>query len=160
MLVNPNSLVADFAEAANSLQIDGWPCLLRTEVLSAPHRQPPLPNGYGAVYAFALSPATTSEAGAGMVLKVGRASSNSDARFRSQHYTTSTGSTLAKSLLAHRIIWPWLGIEALDSSTVKDWMLAHLDRVHIYVPASSPLVLAPLEMYVRARMGSVFEGSA
>lgn len=95
-----------------------------------------------------------------MVLKVGRVGPNSDARFRSQHYTTSAGSTLAKSLLAHQIVWPWLGIEDLATDTVKGWMLANLDRAHIYVPERSPLVLLPLEMYVRARIGSVFEGSA
>jgi hypothetical protein len=55
---------------------------------------------------------------------------------------------------------PWLGIDRLDPATVKDWMLANLDRLHIYVPTASPLVLASLEMYVRARIGSVFEGSA
>jgi hypothetical protein len=85
---------------------------------------------------------------------------NSDARFRSQHYTTSGRSTLAKNLLAHRILWPWLGISQLDEATVKPWMLSNLDRMHIYVPAPSLLVLAALEMYVRARIGSVFEGSA
>jgi len=95
-----------------------------------------------------------------MVLKVGKVGPNSDARFRSQHYTTSGRSTLARSLLAHRILWPWLGISQLDEATVKPWMLSNLDRMHIYVPASSLLVLAALEMYVRARIGSVFEGSA
>lgn len=149
-----------FSDAVDALALTGWPCELRTELLPAPHRQPALPRAWGAVYAFALSSAATSEAGAGMVLKVGRVGANSDARFRSQHYTTSTGSSLAKSLLKHRIVWPWLGIDNLDSSTVKPWMLSSLDRLHIFVPATSPVVLAPLEMYVRARIGSVFEGSA
>jgi hypothetical protein len=39
-------------------------------------------------------------------------------------------------------------------------MLSNLDRLHIYVPAEAPVVLAPPEMYVRARIGGVFEGSA
>ncbi len=95
-----------------------------------------------------------------MVLKVGKVGPNSDARFRSQHDTTSGRSTLAKSLLTHRILWPWLGISQLDEATVKPWMLSNLDRMHIYVPATSLLVLVALEMYVRARIGSVFEGSA
>jgi hypothetical protein len=95
-----------------------------------------------------------------MVLKVGRAGPNSDARFRSQHYTTSGRSTLAKSLLKHRILWPWLGIADLDETTVKPWMLASHGRLHIFVAGGSPLVLEALEMYVRARIGSVFEGSA
>ncbi|TDW95381.1 hypothetical protein EV137_2717 [Kribbella pratensis] len=82
-----------------------------------------------------------------MVLKVGKVGPNSEPRFRYQHYSpTSAGSTLAKSLLTHSIVWPWLGIDRLGPATVKDWMLANLDRLHIYVPATSPLVLAPLEM--------------
>jgi hypothetical protein len=160
MLEHPNALIADFSEAADQLCIDGWPCGLVGELLPAPHRQPGLRAGFGVVYAFALSARTTSAAGAGMVLKVGRAGPNSDARFRSQHYTTSGRSTLAKSLLKHRILWPWLGVTDLDKTTVKPWMLASLDRLHIFVAGGSPLVLEVLEMYVRARIGSVFEGSA
>jgi hypothetical protein len=160
MLTDPAVLIAEFSAAVEELGLDGWPCGLRGEALPAPHRQPALPPGSGAVYAFALSARATSAAGVGMVLKVGRVGPNSDARFRSQHYTTSGRSTLAKSLLAHPILWPWLGITQLDAATVKPWMLANLDRMHVYVPARSPLVLATLEMYVRARIGSVFEGSA
>jgi len=160
MLTEPDVLIADFSAAADQLGIDGWPCSLRGELLPAPHRQTGLQPGFGAVYAFALSTRTISAAGAGMVLKVGKVGPNSDARFRSQHYTTSGRSTLARSLLAHRILWPWPGISQLDEATVKPWMLSNLDRMHIYVPASSLLVLAALEMYVRARIGSVFEGSA
>jgi hypothetical protein len=95
-----------------------------------------------------------------MVLKVGRVGPKSDARFYSQHYTLSAGSTLAKSLITHAVVWPWLGIGSLDAATIKPWMLANLDRLHIFVPAESANVLPVLEMYVRARIGSVFEGSA
>lgn len=159
MLTDPAVLIGDFSAAAGELGIDGWPCGLHGEVLPAPHRQAALWPGFGAVYAFALSARTTSAAGAGMVLKVGKVGPNSDARFRSQHYTTSGRSTLARSLLAHRILWPWLGISELDDASVKQWMLSNLGRMHIYVPAGSPLVITALEMYVRARIGSVFEGS-
>lgn len=160
MLTDPDILIADFSAAADQLGIGGWPCRLHGELLPAPHRQTGLRSGFGAVYAFALSTRTTSAAGAGMVLKVGKVGPNSDARFRSQHYTLSARSTLAKSLLTHRILWPWLGISQLDEATVKPWMLSNLDRMHIYVPATSLLVLVALELYVRARIGSVFEGSA
>lgn len=54
-------------------------------------------------------------------------------------------------------MWPWLGIEALDTSTVEGWMLTNLDRAHLYVPAGHDVVLASLEVYDRARVGSVFE---
>lgn len=92
---------------------------------------------------------------------MGRVGARSDARFRSQHYSPhSAGSTLAKSLLTYRIMWPWLGIEHLDERNVKSWMLTNLDRMHIFVPDGHPVVAASLEVYVRARIGSVFEGAA
>jgi hypothetical protein len=160
MMIDLDLLKDDFFAAADQLGIDGWPCPLQCQKVGAPHRQAGLPAGFGAVYAYALSAGTTSAAGAGTVLKVGKAGPNSDARFRSQHYTTSAGSTLAKSLLKNRILWRWLGIEHLDETTVKAWMLTNLDRINIFVPAESPLVLNELEKYVRARIGSVFEGSA
>jgi len=53
--------------------------MLHGELLPAPHRQTGLRPGIGAVYAFALSTRTTSAAGAGMVLKAGKAGPNSDA---------------------------------------------------------------------------------
>ena len=111
------------------------------------------------MYAFALSADTTLAAGAGMVLKVGKAGANSDPRFCSQHYNASAGSTLAKSLIGHSVLWPWLGIDKLDRANVKLWMLGNLDRLHIFMPAGSRDVLPVLEMYVRGRIGSVFEGS-
>lgn len=111
---------------------------------------------------FALSDAygATCAAGAGRVLKVGRVGARSGPRFNYQHYGLAAPSTLARSLLKYRVLWPWLGIDQLDETTVKDWMLTRLDRVHFYVPAGHDLVCASLEMYVRARVGSVFEGAA
>jgi hypothetical protein len=55
---------------------------------------------------------------------------------------------------------PWLGIESIDESSVKPWMLTHLDRAHFYVPGAYAIVLPSLEVYIRARVGSVFEGAA
>lgn len=160
MLIGPDDLIADFSAAADQIGVDGWPCQLDGEILPGPHRQPGLRPGFGAVYAFALSAHTVSVAGAGTVLKVGKAGPNSDPRFRSQPYKLSSDSSLAKSLLKYRIVWSWLGIDQLNEATVKPWMLTNLDRLHIFVPASSRLMLPLLEMYVRARVGSVFEGSA
>jgi hypothetical protein len=160
VLISGGELVKDFEDAMRQLDLPGWPCALTHELLPAPHKQPHLRPGHGAVYAFVLSAASTSLAGAGMVLKVGRAGPNSDQRFYSHHYNFSAGSTLAKSLVGHPVVWPWLGIAHLDSATVKQWMLTNLDRLHIYVPAKSSDVLPVLEMYVRARIGSVFEGAA
>ena len=59
MVIDPSDLVRDFAAAAEKAGIDGWSRQLRDslrlEYLLAPHSQPKLPTGYGAVYAFALS---------------------------------------------------------------------------------------------------------
>jgi hypothetical protein len=57
-------------------------------------------------------------------------------------------------------MWPWLGVERLDAANVKRWMLESLDRVHYFVPGDRLRVIAALEIYLRARVGSVFEGAA
>jgi hypothetical protein len=163
MTIQPDSLLADFAAAANSATVEAWPCKVRPETLLAPHKPPRLPAGFGAVYAFALGETygVGTPAGAGRVLKVGRVGPNSSARFTYMHYNTkAAGSTVAKSLVSYKIMWPWLGIATLDDLSVKSWMLTHLDRFHFYVPAGHDTVLASLEVYVRARVGSVFEGAA
>lgn len=162
VLTGPDVLLEDFAAAAGAAGVEGWPCEIRTEIRRAPHRPPPLPAGFGAVYVFALGEeyGRATPAGAGAVLKVGRVGPASGPRFTYQHYGAAAPSTLAKSLVRYRIMWPWLGIDVIDESSVKPWMLTHLDRVHLYVPAGHELVLASLEVYVRARVGSVFEGAA
>jgi hypothetical protein len=162
MLTDPEAIVAEFAAAASIARVEGWPCKIRAEILPAPHQYPRLPPGFGAVYVFALGSdyGSGTQAGTGAVLKVGRVGPASGPRFTYQHYGSSAPSTLAKSLVRYRIMWPWLGIDELDDSTVKVWMLTHLDRAHFYVAAGHDAVLASLEVYVRARVGSVFEGAA
>jgi hypothetical protein len=163
MLTDADALVEAFGSAALAAEIAGWPCAVRVERLPAPHRPPPLPTGFGAVYAFSLSEAAAprAPAGAGAVLKVGRVGPNSAARFTWQHYQPgSARSSLARSLLRYKIMWPWLGIDHLDEAGVRAWMLQNLDRTHFYVPGDRAEVLAELEVYVRARVGSVFEGAA
>ncbi len=39
-------------------------------------------------------------------------------------------------------------------------MLRNLDRDHFYVPTDKPDVVSLLEVFVRAKVGSVFEGAA
>lgn len=162
VLIDPDTILDGFAAAAALAAVEGWPCVIRTEILRAPHRHPQLPAGFGAVYVFALGDTygANAPAGTGAVLKVGRVGPRSGPRFSYQHYGAAAPSTLAKSLVRYRIMWPWLGIDELDESSVKLWMLSHLDRAHFYVPAGHDLVLASLEVYVRARVGSVFEGAA
>lgn len=158
-----DALVDEFAAAASACEIPGWPCDIRAEVIRAPHRAPSLPAGFGAVYVFALSQdqGRHAPAGPGAVLKVGRVGPNSNPRFSSQHYNpTSARSSLAGSLLRYRVIWPWLGIDELTPLTVKAWMLANLDRGHLFIHGDRLAVIAELEMYIRARLGSIFEGAA
>jgi hypothetical protein len=113
------------------------------------------------VYAFALRSASTAPAGGGRVLKVGKAGPNTAARFTSQHYSSRAArSTLAGSIIRYPILWPWLGITAEDTASIRSWMTANLDRLHIFVRQPSPEFLTTLELYVRARVGSVYEGSA
>ena len=166
-MIDPSDLVCDFAAAAEQASINGWSGQLRDELepglLRAPHCPPVLRPGYCAVYAFAISPNAREPApcGAGTVLKVGRVGASNKRRFTRSHYNPDgPRSTLARSLVSYPIMWPWLGIHHLDPDTVKQWMLSHLDRMHVFVPDGHPEVLAALEVYARARMGSVFEGAA
>lgn len=162
MSINLDPVLADFQTGAEELDLPGWHGALDIEYLPAPHHPKALRPGHGAVYVFALADRVMSEAGAGRILKVGRVGPRSNARFQSQHYVASSArSTLAGSLLTYRLLWPWLGIEKIDASTVRDWMLTHLDRMNVYVPAANADLLPHLEMYLRARLGgAVYEGSA
>jgi hypothetical protein len=162
MSIELDQILADFAVVAGRLQLPGWPAKLAAEVLPAPHAPKALRPGHGVVYIFALAGHSTSQAGVGRILKVGRVGPNSNARFQSQHDSPSSArSNLANSILGFPELWPWLGIDVLDQSTVRDWMLGNLGRANIYVPAESAELIPRLEMYVRARLGgSVYEGAA
>lgn len=98
--------------------------------------------------------------GPGTVLKVGKVGAGNRRRFTHSHYNPSapTISTLAQSLLAQPVLWPWLGIDHIDAESVEEWMLDNLDRIHFFMPGDHAEVHAALEVYVRARVGSVFEG--
>jgi hypothetical protein len=160
MLIDPDALLSGFREAAGCAGIDGWPCPVRVETLPAPHQRPSLPPDEAAVYAFALSAAAGQFApcGPGTVLAVGKARANHEQRFRDLHYDgISDLSTLAGNLLAHPILWPWLGITSLGEDTVGEWMLASLDRTHFFIEAGHPRVRDALAAYVRGRTGSVFQ---
>ena len=162
MMMGPDVLIAEFGNAAGKAAIRGWPCSLRFEQRPAPHQKPELPPGEGAVYVFSIGSAYGSSApcGPGTVLKVGKVGPGNRRRFSRSHYNPSapTISTLAQSLLAHPVLWPWLGIDHIDAETVGRWMLDNLDRTHFFMPGDLAEVRAALEVYVRARVGSAFEG--
>lgn len=163
-MIDPNVLIAEFGDAAVKAGIDGWPCPLRSETLLAPHQKPSLPPGEAAVYVFSISAryGRSAPCGPETVLKVGRVGPNNKRRFTHSHYNPDapTISTLAQSLLAHPILWPWLGVQELDAEAVANWMFANLDRIHFFIPGDRPQVRTALEVYIRARVGSVFEGAS
>lgn len=140
-MIDPDVLIAEFGDAAAKAAIEGWPCQLRPETQPAPHQKPVLPPGEGAVYVFAISAAhgRSAPCGPGTVLKVGRVGPNTKRRFRRSHYNPAarTISTLAQSLLAYPILWPWLGIQDLDAEVVEDWMLTK-PRSHPFLHARRP----------------------
>jgi hypothetical protein len=111
-------------------------------------RQTELPPGDGAVYAFAIGSAYGSSApcGPGAVLKVGKVGPGNRRRFTRSHYNPSapTISTLAQSLLAHPVLWPWLGIDRIEAETAEEWMLDNLDRIHFFLPGDRAEVRAAL----------------
>lgn len=162
-MIDLDAVVAGYRRAVRAQGMPE-PTELRIDHHPAPHVSPPLPGGWGAVYLFALCErhGTNCEAGPHRVLKVGKAGPSSGPRFQYQHYSPrSARSNLARSLLAHRVLWPYLGIENLDETSVALWLKNNTDRFSIYIPASDyPAVAATLETYVRGVLGSVFEGSA
>jgi hypothetical protein len=164
MMRDPAGLVADFQEAAAMAGTPGWPCPLRFEILPAPHKRHALPVGEGAVYVFAVSAAygTRAPCGGGTVLKVGQVGPGNEPRFTYMHYRPNVPSisTLAQSLLAHPILWSWLGIDHIDANKVEDWMLTNLDRIHFFMPGDRQELRDALEVYVRGRVGSIFEGAS
>ncbi|MDP9405346.1 MAG: hypothetical protein M3O86_01925 [Actinomycetota bacterium] len=84
---------------------------------------------------------------------------NSDARFRSQHYSpASSRSNLANTLLTARVLWPYLGIDRLELATVGEWIKQNTSRDQFFLPADAATLTPMLETYVRGRLGPVFEG--
>lgn len=155
-------LLTDFYDAVRQADIGAGEPDIAHEVHHAPHRPPSaLPGDCAATYVFSLSSSYggTCSAGPNRVLKVGKVGAKSSARFCSQHYLpNSASSNLAKSLISERVLWPYLGIDQLDESNVRAWMLANLERDHFFVPAGHPGMERELERYLRGRLGPVFEG--
>lgn len=152
-------LLADLSAAHPA----GYPSLIiQLEHLLAPHVPARLPSGKGAVYVFSLSAqfGAHSLAGAHRVLKVGKVGPNSNNRFQYQHHSaTAAVSTLAASLLRNPVLWPCLGDLDIASDSVGEWMKQHLDRDHFFTAGEDRDLRSMLEVYLRARLGPVFEGS-
>ena len=128
------------------------------ELLAAPHRRPSsMPPGTQAVYAFILGE---------HCLKVGKAGPKTQARFTSQHYGKNAPSTLAKSILKHRVQVESLlprrrsqELDDLDHNSIGTWIETNTSRLHVFIPASlGGLALGLVEGFVQCRLDPVFEG--
>lgn len=159
MVQNPEMIIDEFRNAVKHM---GLTCGdIQHEAQIAPHRPQKLPEGKCAVYVFSLSRAYRKRcpAGAGRVLKVGKAGPKSNARFQFQHYNPrSAPSTLAAMLINSKILWPYLGITEITSSQVQDWIRDNTDRDNFYLDSKDNGVLRELERYIKGRLGPVFEG--
>jgi hypothetical protein len=157
MIENSQALIADFEAAL------GAPLTtpISHEPQLAPHRGHKLPEGVCAVYVFSLSTDYGDQvpAGRNRILKIGKAGCNSNARFQSQHYNPSSApSNLAHSLLEAKIFWLYLGITEMSETNVRSWIEENTDRDNFYLSASDASRLSRLEIYLRGRLGPVFEG--
>lgn len=91
---------------------------------------------------------------------MGKVGPNSNNRFQYQHHSaTAAVSTLAASLLRNPVLWPCLGDLDIASDSVGEWMKQHLDRDHFFTAGEDRDLPSMLEVYLRARLGPVFEGS-
>jgi len=156
MVTEYQALIDDFSAAIApqrvTLMHDSWP---------APHAGRKLPPGKCAVYVFSLSEMYGSNVQAGVhrVLKVGKAGSNCNARFQSQHYNVkSAPSTLAGSLIRTTVLWHYLGIKSLDISGARRWIEQNTDRDNFYIDIGDEGLLGKLEKFMKGRLGPVFEG--
>jgi hypothetical protein len=160
MVEEPKRLIEEFAVAIrekcgidlplNAISHDGSP---------APHRTHDLPAGKGAVYVFTLPANANAPAGPNRALKVGKAGPNSNARFRYQHYKSGTAnSTLAGAIENNPILHRYIGLRETPDE-VGAWIKQSTDRDNFYVVGDRRDVLGILEVFIKGRLGPVFEGS-
>ena len=89
-------------------------------------------------------------------LKIGKAGPNSNARFRSQHYTPgSSQSNLAKSILND----PSMDKFNLNNENVGDWIKQNVQRIDILVDSSlSIFILDLFESFLHCKFKPKYEG--
>ena len=126
----------------------------------APHVAPKLPLTYGAVYVFSLSNSSLVPAGPNRALKVGKVGAGAAPRFQYHHYGDSAPSTLAKAIKNNPILWPYIALPP-NTKTIGDWMKQSLDRDSFFVlPCDDhDRVIALLEVFIKSRLGPIYEGS-
>lgn len=150
-MIDPEPLVDDFLAVAELAHMPITRAQITVERLPAPHRPPSrLPTGSMAVYVFAYGETT---------LKVGKAGSNSQARYISQHYNAgSAPSTLAASLIKRGAD---VGITILSNESVSEWIKTHTDRLNFVLESEAGIdSLSLLEAFLHCRLKPAFEGFA
>ena len=160
MVEAPDRIIEDFCRALRGkCGVHADPGEIRHEYLPAPHVPGDLPSGLGAVYVFTLPGSSEASAGPHRALKVGKVGPNSNARFRYQHYKSgSARSTLAGAIENNPLLFGFLGIDSLPVN-IGDWIRKNTDRDNFFVNGNRRTLLSPLEVYMKARLGPVFEGS-
>jgi hypothetical protein len=143
-----SSALRDFANAETSA---GNSCDLgkvQVDVARAPHRPRGLPVGRMAVYCFFFR---------GQALKIGMAGPNSDARFRSHHYSAGRAmSTLAGSISRHP---EKVGLQSIPALSTGEWIKDNTDRIDFLLPAAyGKDILSRLETFLHTRWKPTFEG--
>jgi len=114
-----------------------------------PHTPPAALKGRGAVYSFFWPER-------GEFLKVGKAGSRTEARYRYQHYGDQARSTLFKDLKENCEV---LGVPC-DDGALKEWMYANLAQADILLaPGYAPFVLSLLEAFLHLRWSPRYEGT-
>lgn len=115
--------------------------------LGCPHTPKGLPSGKMAIYTFQKD---------GQYLKIGKAGPNSDARFRSQHYSPYRAkSNLAKSLLDDKD----MAIHNLDENNVDEWIRKNIHRIDILLDQDVGIfVLNFLEAFLHCKFKPKYEG--
>jgi len=115
--------------------------------LGCPHTQKGLPSRKMAIYTFQMN---------GQFLKIGKAGSNSNARFRSHHYNPSRAkSNLAKSLLCDKEMAKY----NLDNANIEDWIRNNIHRIDILIDKDVDIfVLNFLESFLHCKFKPKYEG--
>jgi len=159
MLINPGNLIQDFINVLIKHYSINLPNNAITHnLITAPHTPPSLPSGTCAVYVFSMNSRTNAPAGPNRVLKVGKVGPNSGPRFKYQHYKPGSAmSTLAGAISNNRILWKYLGINQ-NINNYGLWIQQNADRDHFFLSSSLININDLLEVYLKGRLGPVFEG--
>ena len=132
---------------------------IRHEHLPAPHTAGRLPAKHGALYVFSLSASARVVAGPHRTLKVGVAGPLSNSRFQYQHYKAgSANSTLAGAIENNPILHDYIGFDSVAGDS-GEWIRRNTDRDNFFVHEDHQSILSLFEVYVKACLGPVFEGS-